>query len=331
VKYVFIDAEKARWPVDRLCHVLGVSRSGFYAWKARPLCRRRWEDAPLAVRIAGVHRRSRGRYGSARVHAHLRAQGVRVGRTRGANFCANRACERDLADRCAVRHRAAGPVLAADCGLGHARHERPCARPCRPQDGRSRAPPAAGPGAPHRPRQPLRERGLPQQSRARGDASEHEPSRKHAPRMQPEAQRVAGLIHLPGHGGAVVVDREPTGIEHREQGQRFAARLTLRSTIFVFMASGYLGIKLVLLAPPGSRHPTSRATAPVSHRGGNSPDTGGRTCSTVAQICAIQELLGHASLSTTHRSTHISMDQIMTVHDAAHLLADDPGATGEQG
>jgi putative transposase len=86
VKYAFIDAEKARWPVDRLCHVLGVSRSGFYAWKARPLCRRQREDAPLAVRIAGVHRRSRGRYGSPRVHAELRAQGVRVGRKRVARL-----------------------------------------------------------------------------------------------------------------------------------------------------------------------------------------------------------------------------------------------------
>ena len=36
MKFAFIDAEKATWPVDTLCAVLGVSRSGYYAWTTRP-------------------------------------------------------------------------------------------------------------------------------------------------------------------------------------------------------------------------------------------------------------------------------------------------------
>jgi putative transposase len=82
VKFAFIEAEKARWPVEVLCHVLGVSRSGYYAWKARPESESTQADAQLAVEIAATHRRSRGTYGSPRVHRELRARGVRVGKKR---------------------------------------------------------------------------------------------------------------------------------------------------------------------------------------------------------------------------------------------------------
>jgi putative transposase len=82
VKFGFIDAEKARYPVAVLCDVLEVSRSGFYAWKERPVPAKQKADAQLTAQIAGVHKGSRGTYGSPRVHAELRADGVRVGRKR---------------------------------------------------------------------------------------------------------------------------------------------------------------------------------------------------------------------------------------------------------
>jgi transposase len=44
VKFAFIDEEKATWPVVAMCDVLAVSRSGFYAWKARPVSARTLED-----------------------------------------------------------------------------------------------------------------------------------------------------------------------------------------------------------------------------------------------------------------------------------------------
>lgn len=82
MRFALIDAEKARYPVALLCEVLQVSRSGFYAWRRRKAPPRRRADALLAAQIAGAHRRSRGTYGSPRVRAELRAQGVRVSRKR---------------------------------------------------------------------------------------------------------------------------------------------------------------------------------------------------------------------------------------------------------
>lgn len=81
MKFAFIDAEKA-FAVSLLCDVLGVSRSGYYAWKGRaPSARARRDDA-LRVAINHAHRRSRGTYGSPRVHRDLRAAGQRVGKKR---------------------------------------------------------------------------------------------------------------------------------------------------------------------------------------------------------------------------------------------------------
>ena len=81
-----IDAEKARFPVSMLCKVLKVSKSGYYAWRNRPPSKRSREDAALTERILEVHRGSRDTYGYPRVHAELRALGVRCGRRRVARL-----------------------------------------------------------------------------------------------------------------------------------------------------------------------------------------------------------------------------------------------------
>ena len=59
-----------------MCRVLEVSTSGYYAWRRRPSSRRAQENAILSGRIAEIHEQSQGIYGSRRVHAELRAQGV---------------------------------------------------------------------------------------------------------------------------------------------------------------------------------------------------------------------------------------------------------------
>jgi putative transposase len=81
-----IDAERASYPVAVLCRVLGVSKSGYYAWRGRPPSERRRQDALLTERIREIHSRSRETYGYPRVHAELRSLGVRCGRRRVARL-----------------------------------------------------------------------------------------------------------------------------------------------------------------------------------------------------------------------------------------------------
>jgi len=85
-RYRFIDAEKANYPVSVLCRVLKVSRSGYYDWKDRLPSKRDQENATLAERIREIHHSSRETYGYPRVHAELRALGVRCSRKRVARL-----------------------------------------------------------------------------------------------------------------------------------------------------------------------------------------------------------------------------------------------------
>ena len=59
MKFAFIQAEKAAFPVTVLCRALGVSRARFYAAQSRPIPARARQDAQLAVQIAAIHRASR--------------------------------------------------------------------------------------------------------------------------------------------------------------------------------------------------------------------------------------------------------------------------------
>jgi putative transposase len=81
-----IEAERANYPVAVLCRMLGVSKSGYYAWRSRAPSKRSREDYALTQKIREVHRRSRETYGSPRVHAELRTLGVRCGRRRVARL-----------------------------------------------------------------------------------------------------------------------------------------------------------------------------------------------------------------------------------------------------
>ena len=79
-------ANQASHPVRRMCSLLGVSPSGYYAWLERSLSARERADRELRDRIVEVHSRSRGTYGAPRVHAELAAHGVSVGRKRVARL-----------------------------------------------------------------------------------------------------------------------------------------------------------------------------------------------------------------------------------------------------
>jgi len=81
-----VTAHQAVHRVTTMCRVLGVSPSGYYAWRKRPLAPRARADGALTAQIQVVHRESRGTYGAPRIHADLAAQGVRVGRKRVARL-----------------------------------------------------------------------------------------------------------------------------------------------------------------------------------------------------------------------------------------------------
>jgi putative transposase len=106
-----IEAEKAEHQVSRLCRVLGVSRVGFYAWRRRPPSARALRDAELERLIAAVFAESRETYGAPRVHAELRARGVRVGKKRIARLM--RQLEVEGVSRRGKRRRTTTPDPAA--------------------------------------------------------------------------------------------------------------------------------------------------------------------------------------------------------------------------
>lgn len=82
MRYRFVAAECAAFPVRTLCRLVGVAVSGFYAWLRRGPARRHEDDQRVSEKIAAIFAASRRTYGSPRVHAELRAQGIRVGRKR---------------------------------------------------------------------------------------------------------------------------------------------------------------------------------------------------------------------------------------------------------
>jgi hypothetical protein len=73
-------------PVSRQCELLGVSASGYWACARRAPSDRALYDAWLTAHIQAIHAASQGRYGSPRVHAMLRRQGIRVAEKRVARL-----------------------------------------------------------------------------------------------------------------------------------------------------------------------------------------------------------------------------------------------------
>lgn len=81
-----MSAHQAVFPIRVMARVLKVSASGYYAWRSRPASARATADVDLTRRIRTIHAASRATYGAPRVHAELRADGIRVGRKRVARL-----------------------------------------------------------------------------------------------------------------------------------------------------------------------------------------------------------------------------------------------------
>jgi putative transposase len=86
VKFAFIEAESVQWPVAVLCETLDVSRSGYYAWVARPEAPKVAADAAIVEDIKAAHAAGRGAYGSPRVVRVLRRDGRTIGENRVARL-----------------------------------------------------------------------------------------------------------------------------------------------------------------------------------------------------------------------------------------------------
>jgi putative transposase len=86
VKFRFMAAEKASYPLALMCRVLDVSRSGFYAWQSRKTSDRELRNQALKVRIHDLHQRSRRIYGSPRIQLALKEEGISTSRKRVASL-----------------------------------------------------------------------------------------------------------------------------------------------------------------------------------------------------------------------------------------------------
>ena len=81
-----MSANQATLPVTTMCRVLGVSESGFHAWRNRAPSRRAQRDTEIRVAIRASHARSDATYGAPRILEDLRQAGYRVGQKRVARL-----------------------------------------------------------------------------------------------------------------------------------------------------------------------------------------------------------------------------------------------------
>ncbi len=82
MSFALIDAKKAEIPVETACAALSVSVSGYYAWKRRPRSARQSDDMVMLAHIRAEFWTSNETYGSPRMHAELKEQGLSIGRHR---------------------------------------------------------------------------------------------------------------------------------------------------------------------------------------------------------------------------------------------------------
>jgi putative transposase len=81
-----VSDHQACYPIATMCQLLGVSPSGYYAWRKRQPSPRSETDVALIAEIQVAHAGSRGTYGAPRIHAELAAKGTYIGRKRVARL-----------------------------------------------------------------------------------------------------------------------------------------------------------------------------------------------------------------------------------------------------
>jgi transposase InsO family protein len=86
MKYTFMAAQERQYAVKHMCQVLGVGRSGYYAWRHRTPSTREQADQALLALIQAEHAASRKTYGSPRLYVVLHRKGVVCGHNRVARL-----------------------------------------------------------------------------------------------------------------------------------------------------------------------------------------------------------------------------------------------------
>jgi putative transposase len=86
MKYGFMEDHRGIYRLKKMCTVLKVSRSGYYAWRKRMPSKRQETNKWLLERIREVYRKSRRIYGSPRITEGLNDQGITCGKNRVARI-----------------------------------------------------------------------------------------------------------------------------------------------------------------------------------------------------------------------------------------------------
>lgn len=86
MRFEFIEDHRDEFPVKRMCKVLDVSRSGYYAWRGRPPSEREMANRELYTEIKSVYDKSNGTYGSPRIYQALKRQGIACSENRVARL-----------------------------------------------------------------------------------------------------------------------------------------------------------------------------------------------------------------------------------------------------
>ena len=86
MRFQFIEDHRDKFPVTRMCRVLEVSSSGYYAWRVRPPSAREMANRELVKKIEAVYNANYGTYGSPRIYRELKDQGVTCSKNRVARL-----------------------------------------------------------------------------------------------------------------------------------------------------------------------------------------------------------------------------------------------------
>jgi putative transposase len=86
MRYRFIEGHRKEYTVGRLCTMLWIKRSSYYAWRKRKPSQREQNNQAIIDQIRRIHKLSRRTYGSPRVHAQLRKQGYTCNQKRVARL-----------------------------------------------------------------------------------------------------------------------------------------------------------------------------------------------------------------------------------------------------